>query len=268
MKRKILILGGESFSIDIVRQAKALDYHVTVASRHDDGDAKRLADEKLTIDLLDYDAIVKFIKGNNIEGVMAGPSEFHTINMINICKMAGLRCYATPEQWARCSNKETFKKYCRKNGVPTAPEYPIEKFLQKEADKDIEYPLIVKPVDACSSKGITICNNREDVLRAYEFALEASESRHAVIEKYLDNGGSIFGFRYILDKGKSYPYLMFDTYIVDPVNKKYLISAFTYFPSHLTDFFWKEIDKPVRKMFLDMGLENGVAFIQAILRKQ
>lgn len=261
---KLLILGGTSASLDIVKTAKSLGFHTIVTDMDNGGPAKEIADEVLQISTTDLNALERYIKDNSVDGVFCGPSEFNLKNVINLCHKAGLRCYATPDQWEICSNKETFKRYCKVNGVPTAPEYSIEDFANDDIEKSIEYPLIVKPVDGCSSKGITICHSKEDVLKAYDYAMSWSTCKRVVIEKYIDNGGSIFSFRYLIKDGEYYPYLMFDTYIADPVNKKYLISAFTYFPSDLTEMFFRDIDKPVRRMFKDMGLKNGTAFIQSI----
>ena len=264
--KRLLILGGTSASLDIVRLAQSMGAYVIVT---DEADArlrvsKQIADEVSMTSTDDMQGLMEIIKTKKVDGVFCGPSEFNLKNVIELCELANLPCYATPAQWEICSNKETFKAYCRKNGVPTAPEYAIETFLEPGKDNEIEYPLIVKPADGCSSKGISICNNREEVVKAYKFAENNSKSKSVVIEKYIDNGGSIFSFRYILDKGSYYPYLAFDTYIADPYEKKHLISAFTYFPSSLTDLFLNEIDPNVQKMFRDMGLQNGVAFIQAI----
>lgn len=261
---KLLILGGTSASLDIVKIAKQLGYYTIVTDMDNGGPAKEIADEVLQISTTDLDALEKYIKENCVDGVFCGPSEFNLKNVITLCNKAGVRCYATPEQWEICSNKETFKNYCKANGVPTAPEYDIKDFSDEKIEKTIEYPLIVKPVDGCSSKGITICYSKEDVFNAYDYAMSWSTCKRVVIEKYIDNGGSIFSFRYLIKDGEYYPYLMFDTYIADPITKKYLISAFTYFPSDLTETFYREIDKPVRRMFKDMGLKNGTAFIQSI----
>lgn len=261
---KLLILGGTSASLDIVKTAKSLGFHTIVTDMDEGGPAKDIADETLQISTIDHDALEKYIQANSVDGIFCGPSEFNLKNVIDLCDKVGIRCYATPEQWEICSNKETFKRYCMANGVPTAPEYNIDDFTNPDIEKTIEYPLIVKPVDGCSSKGVTICYNKDDILKAYDYAMSWSTSKRVVIEKYIDNGGSIFSFRYLIKDGEYYPYLMFDTYIADPVNKKYLISSFTYYPSDLTESFFRDIDKPVRRMFKDMGLKNGTAFIQSI----
>lgn len=264
--KRLLVLGGTSASLDLVKLAQSLGVYVIVTDEAnvENRVSKQIADEIAMISTDDLEGLSKFIAAKKVDGVFCGPSEFNLKNVIELCNKVGLPCYATPQQWEICSNKERFKEFCRKNNVPTAQEYSIEIFRKGGGDTDVEYPLIVKPVDGCSSKGISICNEREEVLSAYEYALTFSKCKKVVIEQYIDNGGSIFSFRYILDDGNYYPYLTFDTYIADPIKKKCLISAFTYFPSTFTDLFLKDLDQNVQKMFADMGLKNGVAFIQAI----
>lgn len=264
--KRLLILGGTSASYDLVKLAQAMGVYVIVTDEADTSQrvAKQIADEVAMVSTNDIENLVNLVHEKKIDGAFCGPSEFNIKNLIDLCEAAGLPCYASSSQWEMCSNKETFKQYCRKNNVPTAHEYKIELFNEVDADKCVTYPVIVKPVDGCSSKGISICHNRESVLKAYEYALGASKSKKVVIEQYIDNGGSVFSFRYILDNGNYYPYLMFNTYIADPIDKKCLISAFTYYPSEHVKMFFDDLDKNVQSMFADMGLKNGVAFIQAI----
>ena len=106
--KKLLVLGGESSTVDVVKIAHELGYYVIVASRSEKGEAKDLADEKILCDLEDYDTLVSYIKTNNVDGVMTGPSEFHTLNMLRVCRLAGLRSYVTEEQWNQCANKELY----------------------------------------------------------------------------------------------------------------------------------------------------------------
>lgn len=264
--KKLLILGGTSASLDLVKLAQSMGAYVIVTDEADTEQrvSKQIADEVAMVSTNDIEGLAKLVKEKNIDGAFCGPSEFNLKNVIDLCSKMNLPCYATPEQWEMCSNKEVFKRFCRENNVPTAPEYEIDEFLEEGKDEKVEYPVIVKPVDGCSSKGISICRNREEVQKAYEFALSFSKSKNVVIEQYIDNGGVIFSFRYILKDGNYYPYLAFDTYIADPINKKCLISAFTYYPSNYINTFFAEINDNVKTMFKNMGLKNGVAFIQAI----
>lgn len=261
--KRLLVLGGTSASLDLVKLAQSMGAYVIVTDEADVSKrvSKQIADEISMVSTDDIPGLIQLVKEKRVDGAFCGPSEFNLKNLIELCDMAGLPCYVTPKQWDKYSNKKTFKEYCIRNGVPTAQEYSIDELTQ---DGDVEYPLIVKPVDGCSSKGISICNTKDEVVEAYEIALSVSKSKQVVIEQYIDNGGLIFSFRYILDEGRYYPYLTFDTYIADPIEKKCLISAFTYFPSMHTDSFINQLDQNVQIMFEDMGLKNGVAFIQSI----
>lgn len=264
--KKLLILGGTYSTLDIVRLAQSMGIYVIVADDADNDKrvSKQIADEAIKISTTDITNLAKYIKENSIDGVFCGPSEFNIKNMINLCETANINCYVTSDLWDICSNKSTFKKYCKKNNIPTAEEYKIEDFCLKDGLKKIEYPVIVKPVDGSSSQGISICRKKDEVEDAYKYAIRHSKSGNAIIEQYLDNGGNIFSFRYILDEGTYYPYLTFDTYIADPIDKKCLISIFTYFPSDFTKQFEEKLDKKIQNMFRDMGLKNGVAFVQSI----
>ena len=68
-----------------------------------------------------------------------------------------------------------------KYGVPTVPE-----FSKDNRPKAKDYPVIVKPVDGCSSRGITVCHNDEELSHAIDFALSQSLSSNVIIEKYID----------------------------------------------------------------------------------
>ena len=85
-----------------------------------------------------------------------------------------------------------------------------------------------------------------------------------VAEKYISNEGKLFGARYLVHNGTAVPYLLIDTYIVDPVGRKSLISAFTVTPSKYTDYYLSEMDAKVRNMIRGLGIENGSVFFQAL----
>lgn len=244
--KRLLVLGGTYATYDLVKLAKSKGVYVIVTDNlNQDSLTKQMADEVVSVSTDDIESLKRLVIDKQIDGAFCGPSEFNINNLVHLCEEVNLPCYCTPKQWSLCSNKKTFKEFCLNNNVPTAKEYHLEEF---QNDTIIDYPVIVKPVDGCSSKGISICENSKDVISAYQFALNQSKSKKVIIEQYIDNGGLIFSFRYVLDNGNYYPYLTFDTYIVDPIERKYLISAFTYFPSKFNGVFYSDLDKNIRQM--------------------
>lgn len=262
--KKLLVIGGSMATYAIVRNAQEMGVYVVVADAKDSGEAYKIADEGVLVSTIDMEGLARVIKEKSIDGVFCGPSEFNILNTMQLCKNTGLRFYATRELWDKCGDKERLKEYCRRNGLPCIPEYQFESDDEIDACDESIFPVIVKPVDGCSSKGVTVCHNREQLKKARTDALAFSASGRVIIEKYIDNGGRLFSFRYILDDGVCHPYMLMDTYIADPKNKKSLISAFSYVPSELAEHYMNTADAGVRAMLCDMGLKNGTVFAQSL----
>lgn len=264
--RKLLILGGTHASLDAVRVAQSMGVHVTVTDEAPRSErvAKQVADAVAQISTGDISGLTELITREGIDGVFCGPSEFNIKNMIRLCAVAGLPCYATEELWNRCADKTLVKRYCEGNGVKMPEEYPLSLFTEEGADGVVKYPVAVKPVDGCSSKGVTVCYCRSEVLTAVEKAKSLSVVGRAFVERYIDNGGRLFNVRYLLCDGEAYPYLAIDTFISDPVERKRLISALSRYPSILEAEYMRTADGAVRKMLRDMGLRNGTVFLQML----
>ena len=262
--KKLLILGGTTASLNLVENAKEMGVYTIVADDREDGVAKKIADEAVVISTTDIEGLKKLITEKNIDGAFCGPSEFNIQNLIKLCEATGLFCYATSQQWQECANKDVFKKFCREYNVDCTPEYEITEDTTDEELEKIDYPIILKPVDGCSSYGITVCADKTAVRDAYKKAMDASKCKRIIAEKYIDNGGALFGARYLLQDGEAYPYLLIDTYVADPIKRTSLISAFTYTPSKYSEYYMEKMDANVRKMLKGMGLKNGTAFFQSL----
>jgi len=262
--RKLLILGGTSASLDLVKNARELGIYTVVTDNNATGVAKEIADEAIGISTVDLDALAEYVKNNGIDGVFCGPSEFNLRNVIALCEREGLPCYTNMQVWDRCANKDVFKSYCRQYGVDCTPEYDIDLDTPIEELEKIKYPIIIKPVDGSSSAGISVCKNAGEVRAALEKAYAASKSKKIIAEKYIENGGEIFSVRYLLRDGEAYPYFLMDTYVADPIKRTSLISAYTQAPSKYSKYYMENMDSAVRKMLKGMGLKNGTAFIQSL----
>lgn len=258
-KKKILILGGNYSTVMVVNYAHEKGLYVVVASNQEHGEAKEIADESVLIDVEDHDALVGYIRDNNISGVMTGASEFHILNMIRLCKKANLPVYATEEQWNICQNKQLFKNLCRKYGVPC-----VKEFSACDNPDTFDYPIIVKPTDGCSARGISVCQNVEEYRNAISKALEYSNEKKVIIEKFLENNGTTMSVRYIAVDGELYLEAVGDRYVLDHEKGKALITAAAFYPSKYTDMYIRTVDEKVKNMFKGLGLKNGVLFMESI----
>ena len=261
--KRLLVLGGTSGK-DIVAQAQRMGVYTIVADLDEMNAAKKIADEGVVISTTDTDALVALIKEKHIDGVFSGPSEFNIQQVMKVCEAAGLPFYATKEQWDICQNKAAFKELCRKFNVPVVPEYEVTAEMRPEDLEKIKYPVVVKPTDACSSKGLSICANEEELKVAIPFAIAASGSGNFIVEKCITSDYG-FGCRYIANDGEIVLSAVNDQYTVDEFDGRAHISAVSCWPSKKLEAFKKEINPQVIDMFESIGLANGTFFMQALV---
>ena len=264
--KRLLVLGGTSAK-DIVAQAKRMGVYTIVADLEEINASKTISDEGVIVSTTDTNALVELIKKKHIDGVFCGPSEFNIQQVMKVCHAAELPFYATKEQWDICQNKATFKDLCRKFNVPVVPEYQISKEMFPEELTKVKYPVVVKPVDACSSKGLSICSDEAQLRKAIPYAISASESGKYIVEKCITSDYG-FGCRYIANNGEIYLSAVCDRYTVDEFDGKAHISAAAIFPSKKTDAFIRDVNPGIIAMFKSIGLVNGTFFMQALVDQE
>lgn len=81
------------------------------------------------------------------------------------------------------------QKLCQQFDVPSVPGYEIHEEFDQADLSGIQYPVIVKPVDGSSSKGISVCENEQELRKAHPVALAFSKAKRVLVERFIDNGG-------------------------------------------------------------------------------
>ena len=241
--------------------------YTIVADLDETNVSKKISDEAVVISTTDTESLVNLIKEKQINGVFSGPSEFNIQQVMKVCEASGLPFYASKKQWDICQNKATFKDLCRKFNVPVVPEYQVSKEMFPEELTKVKYPVVVKPVDACSSKGLSICSDEAQLRQAIPYAISASESGKYIVEKCITSDYG-FGCRYIANNGEIYLSAVCDRYTVDEFDGKAHISAAAIFPSKKTDAFIRDVNPRIVAMFKSIGLANGTFFMQALVDQE
>lgn len=263
--KRLLVLGGTTASLDLVKNARDMGAYIVVAAADQVLDElQAISDECVAVSTIDIEGLKKVIIDKAIDGAFCGPSEFNLRNLLILCEEMGLPCYTTTAVWDHCANKDYFKQYCRDYDVDCPTEYNVSEDSTDEELQALPYPVIVKPVDACSSAGITTCTDWTMVREACCRARAASKRGVIIVEKFIENDGSLFSVRYLLKDGEAYPYFLMDTHVLDATDPKGLISHLTVAPSKHTEYYLNHMDAKVRRMLKGMGLTNGTAFIQSL----
>ena len=254
--KRLLIMGGMQISCEIVRKAKSMGVYTIVADYYpvEKSPAKRIADKAIEVSVTDVDAVVSVIKEESVDGVIVGFNDMLLPFYADICKKAGVPCYGTKEQFETLIAKDQYKALCRQFGVPTIPEYDIN-------DKNIKYPVLVKPVDSSGSRGITICHNREELEVAVETGRKASKTSKVLIERYMD-GREVTVF-WTFQDGNYYLSGLANRHVKHNQGDDIIPLPVGYtFPSVYLSKYRKEVEENCKRMFQHLGIKDGMMFMQ------
>ena len=257
-KKKLLLLGSSIWKDVIVKWAEDNNVELLFAGLYP-APLDEVASESYRIDTTDPKVMKPFIRGLEVDGVFMGGSELIVSHACEYINELGFPCYCTKEQWDICQNKQRFKNLCRQYGVPCVQEFSADDDPEK-----YDYPIIVKPTDSCSAKGITVCQNAEEYKKAIDHALEYSTEKKFIIEKFIENKGTTMSVRYIAVDGELYLEAVGDRYVLEPEKGKALITAAAFYPSKYTDQYIRTVDEKVKAMFKGIGLKNGALFMESI----
>ncbi len=254
--KKLLILGGDSFSIDIVDTAKSMGVYTIVTDWYDvkRSPAKLVADEYWNISIDDYNLLSQKIKESGVDGVFTGFTDSYLLPYQHLCEINNLPSYGTKKQFEILTNKSLYKELCRRFGVPTIKQYDI-------TSNDIHYPVIVKPVDGSGSRGLQICYNYQELQVAIVEAKKLSKKGDVIIEHYMI-GREVTVFWTFVD-GEYYLSAIANRHVKHNQGEDVIPLPVGYtFPSIFTLKYQKDVENNAKKMFSELGIQNGMMFMQ------
>lgn len=197
--RKLLILGSDYGTIQVVREAHKLGIYVIVADLMQTSPTKELADEAWLLSTTDIHTLVQRCKDENITALMFGASDFNVWNAREVCKRLDLPIYCASDYACRVArDKAEFKRICKNVGVPVATDYYVTDALTDNELSKIQYPVVVKPADKSGNRGMSYCNNQEELIAGYKDARAISD-KEIIVERQLH--GKEYNVHYVLADG-------------------------------------------------------------------
>ena len=254
--KKLLVLGGDNLSKDIVTTAQRMGVYVIVTDWYDvyRSPAKLIADEYWMDSIEDYKTLSEKISEQHIDGVLTGFTDSYLLPYQQLCEITGLPCYGTKEQFELFISKDKYKEMCREYGVPTIEQFEAD-------DANIRYPVLVKPVDSSGSRGIKICNNRKELEDAISVSKESSKQGKVIIERYMDCPEATVFWLFV--DGHYFLTMMGNRHVKHNQEGNVIPLPVGYtFPSYLTPKYKECVEDNAKNMFKAAGVRNGMMFMQ------
>lgn len=189
--KTILIVAGGVLQVPAVRIAHDLGLRVVVTDRDPNCICASLADEFMLLDTGDAAGHVALAQGLKREGNLAAVfTEGADVELTVALAAAsvGLPC-VDPRAAYATKNKARMRELFDAAGLPGPRWAEVETGAQaRVAAAKVAFPLVVKPVDNCASRGLTILTKRDPhlLLAAVERAKAFSTTGTALIEHFME----------------------------------------------------------------------------------
>ena len=196
--KKIGIIGASYLQLPLILKAKemGLETHVFAWQVGDRGETE--ADFFYPISIIEKEQILAKCREIGIDGICSIASDLamHTVNYI--AHQMGLVANSL-ETTEVSTNKHLMRRRFEACGDPSPRSMRVAS-VDELAGVELEYPLIVKPLDRSGSRGITKVTRYEQLAPAIEFAKSQGFEKHALVEEYAD--GQEYSVEYISWKGE------------------------------------------------------------------
>lgn len=261
--KKLLLIGGLNNTVDLINLAHRNGVTVGVADYNHGTYAKSLADYAFDVDAYDEDAMAKLIKEEKFDGIITAFNERLGPIVRKLADRVGMTAPFTVEQLQMSTDKKYFKHTCQKYGVPVPKEYVLDSADDIER-QNIDYPVIIKPVDSASSVGVSPCFTPEELSEGYKNAMKYSKKGDVIIEQYVPFDE--INMTYIAQDGDIQLAAIHDRYFNEEQKSSTKAPDLYIYPSRYTDLILKKYNHQIISMLKDIGVKNGSLFIQAVVR--
>lgn len=260
MKEKLLILGSDYNTINVVREAQRQGMYVIVTDLMENSPTKEIADEAWFISTTDIDTLERKCKDSDITAVMFGASDFNISQSRMLCARLGLPIYCDNDYtWLVARNKRMFKDICKEVGAPVADDYFLSEELTEKEVNQVVFPVVVKPCDKSGNRGMSYCENAEELRVAWCEARKITDET-IIVERKLH--GPEFNVHYVIAEGEM-SLLYFSATHHQPGEAENLYSL-KYTSSAYLKQFIEEVNDKVITVLKKVGCKDGIAWVDAI----
>ena len=181
MSKKILVFPGTQWQVPLIEKIQEMGHQVLVVNPDPEAPGMTKADMTLVSDIFDKDKVVAYGKEQHIDAVMSDECDI-AMNMVAELGKAFNVPTMDEETAALFTDKFLMREFSKKHGL----KYPEYKFCKTVDDaialqKEINKPIIIKPLDSNASHGVFKCCNEEEIRKHFDESMSFSRVEKSVL---------------------------------------------------------------------------------------
>lgn len=181
---KALVVAGGLAQIELINQLKERGITTVLIDGNPNALARPYADKFHQMAIFDIEAVKNLAVEEKVDFLITCCADQVLLVVAQVSEMLGLPCYIDYQTGQNVSDKKYMKRIFHENNIPTSSHLEMTE-LDWERVKELQYPLVVKPVDAYSSRGVRKAQNPEELERYFNEAAQISRAGGVIVEEFV-----------------------------------------------------------------------------------
>lgn len=180
---RCMVLAGGYDQIALIEELKERGAEVILIDYFTNPPAKYIADKHYQISTLDVLEVKKIAIEEKIDLITTACTDQALLTMAKVSEELMLPCYISYQTALNTTNKFYMKEKMINNNIPTA-KCVVLKSMDIHMVSKLNFPMVVKPVDCNSSKGVKKVDSIIGLKHALSSALRLSRTGMAIVEEF------------------------------------------------------------------------------------
>jgi|LFRM01.1.fsa_nt_gb biotin carboxylase len=185
MKEKIIILGAGRGQVPLINICKEYGLETIVISIDGDYPGFSIADKIYKVDVKDKESVLSIAKDEGVIGIVTTEVEVAVPTAAWVSDRLQLPSIGYPVS-LKFRNKHIMRQEAEKVGIDV-PKYSATSSIEEATSlaEKIGYPLVIKPVDSSSSRGVFKIQNNDELILYFNESVKHSSLNEVLIEEFV-----------------------------------------------------------------------------------
>jgi len=183
---KRVLLVGTSFSASPIFFAlKKYGFHVSVCGNAKDDPCHQYADKSYYIDYSKPLELLALIESENFDFLVPTCNDYSYLSAASVAEKYNFLGYDKLSVTNIIHKKNEFREFTQNNNIPV-PLFKTVNSFELHGIGDMKFPLLIKPVDSFSGRGMVKVEKERDLIDGLSYAKKESRSGQVILEEFVE----------------------------------------------------------------------------------
>lgn len=261
-KRKNVLLLGSSYSaMPILKEIRRAGHSVTVVGSIKADPCHAIADFSIFEDYSKPEELFKYMENKIYDYVVPTCNDISYITGAVLAERYELAGFDSLDNTKIIHNKSFFREFLSSINV-SAPRHRLSSNNKLLQLSDLIFPILVKPVDSFSGRGMTLVKSISELEQAFKTASDSSNENIFVLEEFIN--GTLHSHSAFIENSK-----ILNEYFVDEFCTVYPYQVdCSNHPSFLSELVKNKVRESISSVIRELNLVDGLLHTQFITSKQ